>query len=88
MRSTIEPTMRLLAVFGVLFGVGFGVFQLWKHVGEKYPEALGPSMLLVMTSSFLAATCAFFVFYSRLSLVWLGLVALLGWSGVAWCVTR
>lgn len=88
MKSAIEPAMRLLAVFGVLFGVAFGVFQLWKHVGEKYPETLGPSVLLVAISSLLAATCAYLVFYSRLSFVWMSLLAILSWSGVAWCFTR
>ena len=88
MKSSLETPMRLLAGLGVLFAVAFGVFQVWKQVGEKYPETLGPSMLLVMTSSLLAAACAYFVFYSRLSLVWMSLLAIVAWSGVAWSVMR
>jgi hypothetical protein len=48
----------------------------------------GRSVLLVAASSIIAASCAFFVFYSRLSLVWMSVLAILSWSGVAWCVAR
>jgi hypothetical protein len=88
MKSTLEPFTRLLAGFGVLFGVAFGIFQLWKRVDDKLPADLGPSVLLVAATSLVSASCAYLVFYSRLSLVWMSLVAILSWSGVAWCITR
>jgi hypothetical protein len=88
MKASIESYVRMLAGFGVLFGVGIGTLQLWRHMAGKLPETLGPSLPLIGGSSVLAAACAFFVFFSRLSLVWMILVAVLAWSGVAWCVTR